>query len=414
MYIKRKLENTILQYLESQEIIAIVGPRQAGKTTLLKEIQKRCEKSAFFTFEDRKMLDLFERATDEFIDVYIRPYSYVFIDEFQYATEGGRILKYIYDTAHTKIFISGSSAIDLTVKTVKFLVGRIFVYELLSFDFEEYLTATAPQLLPAYRPMRWLPGDQAATADMVLPGHGIYQELLDRYDAYLRFGGYPRVVMADTDEEKRSVLRNMYNTYFLREVRDILGLVDTYALEALIRSLALQIGNLVNYHELGRTTGLSYQSIKKYLSFLEKTYICFLTRPYFSNKRVEIVKNPKVYFFDTGFRNHIVDDARRISERVDAGALLENGVFSQLKKHGVAPQFWRNKQKEEVDVIIPLSGRGMAAVEIKRKQPHTQNAYRGLRQFVSDYPKSIPRLATFDRPEHDTEGKISIVSVMAF
>lgn len=413
MYIKRKLEDTILQYKDSPEIIAVVGPRQAGKTTLLQEIQKRCEKSVFFTFEDRKILDLFERETDTFIDIYVRPYSHVFIDEFQYAKEGGRILKYIYDTAHTKIFISGSSAIDLTVKTVKFLVGRVFVYELLPFDFEEYLAAKAPELLPAYRPMR-VSLELPLVAESALPGHAMYSELLAHYDAHVRFGGYPRVVMAETEEEKQTVLRSMYNTYFLREVRDILGLIDTYALEALIRSLALQIGNLVSYQELGRTAGLSYQSIKKYLSFLEKTYVCFLARPYFSNKRVEIVKNPKVYFFDTGFRNHIVQDFRRVSERVDTGALLENGVFSELKKRGIAPQFWRNKQKEEVDVVIPLSRQRMAAVEIKKKQPRTQSAYRGLRRFASEYPNSVPVLSTFDRPEKEAEGDVPIVSVMAF
>ena len=120
MYIKRKIEDEILKYIERPEIIALIGPRQCGKTTTIKKIYDDLKNAVFLTFEDQEVLNLFEKNIKEFIAVYIIGKDYVFIDEFQYARNGGKLLKFIYDTHHTKIIISGSSALDLTVKAAKF------------------------------------------------------------------------------------------------------------------------------------------------------------------------------------------------------------------------------------------------------------------------------------------------------
>ena len=141
MYIKRKIEDEILRYLERPEIIAVIGPRQCGKTTTLKKIYGSLKNAVFLTFEDQEALSLFENDIKQFSATYLNGRDYVFIDEFQYAENGGKLLKYLYDTyqGRVKIIISGSSAVDLTVKAVKYLVGRIFIFEMLPFDFEEYL-----------------------------------------------------------------------------------------------------------------------------------------------------------------------------------------------------------------------------------------------------------------------------------
>ena len=129
MYIKRKLEDDIFKYLEKREILAIIGPRQAGKTTLLKKIQDGLENSIFLNFEDRDVLELFEQDIKGFAKKYFN-YKYIFIDEFQYSKKGGKGLKYLYDEfPDNKIIISGSSAIDLTIHAIKFLVGRIFALQ---------------------------------------------------------------------------------------------------------------------------------------------------------------------------------------------------------------------------------------------------------------------------------------------
>jgi len=361
MYIKRKLEDTILKYLASPEIIAVLGPRQCGKTTLLKKIFADLESAVFISFEDRKTLDMFDENIDDFAEVYAKNNKYLFIDEFQYSKNGGQKLKYLFDTQKTKIFISGSSVVDLTINAIKHLVGRIFIFNLFPLDFEEFLS---------YKDKKYLGLWQTANRNFkALNDQRVGVEaggvLSKYYEEYLIFGGYPRVVLARDEREKKEVLKNIYNTYFLREVRDVLGLIEDYKLDKLINGLALQIGNLIEYNELGSLAEFSHPTLKKYLNFLEKTFICGLVRPFFKNKRTEIVKNPKVYFYDTGLRNIIVDDFRKLDARPDAGPLLENAVFCQLVKGGYEFNYWRDKKKNEVDFILKLKNREMLALEVK-------------------------------------------------
>lgn len=151
MYIARKLETTLLQYLKKPEILAVIGPRQSGKTTLLQKIQSNLKNSVFLSFDDRDDLELFEQDIKGFAARYFH-HKYIFIDEFQYAKSGGKNLKYLYD-AHreNKIIISGSSAVDLTIQAVKFLVGRVFVFYLYQLDFEEYLSFVDEGIFNLYK-----------------------------------------------------------------------------------------------------------------------------------------------------------------------------------------------------------------------------------------------------------------------
>lgn len=363
MYIKRKLEGTILKYLKSPEIIAVVGPRQSGKTTMVKKIIQDLPKAISVSFDDQNILTLFEKHTDEFITAYVKGNKFLFIDEFQYAKNGGKNLKYIFDKEKIKIIISGSSVVDLTVKAVRYLVGRVFVFTLHPFDFEEYLSSQDTEYLKLYLEYKGQIDFKKSSFLLIPPV--IHDKFKNYYAAYLRFGGYPRVVLADDEETKKETLRNVYNTFFLREVRDVLGLIDDYKLSSLIKGLALQAGNLIEYNELSRLTGFSFASLKKYLNFLEKTYICDLIRPFYKNKRTEIVKNPKVYFLDSGLRNAIINDFRRLDERTDSGAFLENGLAMQLIKNNFAINFWRDKKKNEVDFVLTLENGILAAIEVK-------------------------------------------------
>ena len=151
MYKTRKLEKTILKYLSKREILAIIGPRQSGKTTLLQKIQSELPNSIFISFEDMDDLELFETDPKGFAEKYFG-YRYIFIDEFQYSRSGGKNLKLLYDLyPKNKVILSGSSAIDLTINTIKYLVGRIFVFNLYNLNFEEYLTFTDNPLLKVYQ-----------------------------------------------------------------------------------------------------------------------------------------------------------------------------------------------------------------------------------------------------------------------
>lgn len=366
MYIKRKIEGTILRYLENKEILAILGPRQCGKTTVMKRIFESVKKEnkLFLTFEDREALSLFEKDIKEFARKYIQPNSIVFIDEFQYAKHGGKLLKYLYDMHETKIIISGSSATDLTIKAVRFLVGRIFLLEMYPFDFYEFILARDERLAALYL-QKTVDLKKHNNAEVPESDSGMLKKY---YEEYLLWGGYPRVVLARSEEEKREVLKNIYDTYFLRDVKGLLSLADDYKFGNLMKGLALQIGNMIEYKELSHLSELSFKTLKKYFNFLSKTYICEFILPLHTNKRKEIVKNRKVYFFDTGLRNHIVNNFYPLSERSDNGALLENAFWMQAIKREYVAQYWRDKKKNEVDFVIDIGEGKMAAIEIKNNK----------------------------------------------
>jgi len=343
MYINRELEGKLKKYLSTPEIIAIVGARQVGKTTLLERIHKSTENSLYITFEDAEIRTLFSRDVKSFISLYISPYKYIFMDEFQYAKDGGKSLKYIYDTHRDKkIFLSGSSILELTVSAVKHLAGRIFSFVLYPLTFQEVLSYKDPVLYHNYQRSA-----KKGKLDRILVDR--FYSLLEEFITY---GGYPRVVISKDNEERKDVLRNLINIYLLRDVRDILGLTDEYKMLNLIKALSLQIGNLISYQELSLVTQHGFSPLKRYLNLLEKTYIIQLVKPYFTNRRIELVKNPKVYFLDTGLRNAVIGDFKKPSIRTDKGALLENFVFTEFVKKNHSIKYWRTKSKAEVDFIL--------------------------------------------------------------
>ncbi|MFH1232515.1 MAG: ATP-binding protein [Patescibacteria group bacterium] len=397
MYIQRQIEDDILKYLNSPEIIAIVGPRQSGKTTVIKRIYQNLSDAIFLTFEDQQTLSLFEKNIKEFIQTYVVGKKYVFIDEFQYAQHGGKLLKYIYDTNHTKIIISGSSAIDLTIKAIKFLVGRVFVLNMFPLNFSEYLFYRDKNFYKIYNNKKI--SLKNLNNSFLAPEQ---KDILKKYyEEYAIWGGYPRVVLAQTKEEKIEILKNIYNTYFLREVKGILGIIDDYKLNRLIKALALQIGNMIEYRELAQISEMSIPTIKKYLNFLSKTYISELINPFYKNKRKEIVKNQKIYFYDTGLRNSIINDFRFFDERTDFGALLENTFWMQLIKNGHIAQYWRDKNKNEIDFIIDIGEGKIRALEIK----YRIDKYKGLPLSFTKEHKEILGICGYLKDEKSKELK---------
>ena len=407
MYYKRKLENTILEYLDKKEILAIVGPRQSGKTTLLEKIQADLKNSVFLNFEDKEVLELFETDIKNFAKKYFNNYKYIFIDEFQHSKNGGKNLKYLYDTfSQNKIIISGSSAIDLTIYAIKFLVGRIFVFNLHQLDFEEFLNFKQQDLLSVYLDYKKDLDLKYGKINFLNISTTLNNQFNKILEEFLLWGGYPRVVLAKDEKEKRIILKNIYNTYFLRDIRDTLGLIDDFKLTKLIKALAIQAGQSVEYNELGQISGYDYLTLKKYLNILEKTFICMPLVPFFQNKRKEIVKNPKLYFFDTGIRNYIVNDFKNLSDRVDVSSLYENFVFNQLTKQEIIINFWRTKAGAEVDFILEINAEKVP-LEIKsnlKKAVLTKS----LNAFMEDYKSkyAIVLSKEFDKPIKKNANKI--------
>ena len=390
MYIKRKLEQKIFDNLKNREYLAIIGPRQAGKTTLMQRIQAKLDNSIYLSFEDRELLALFDHDIKLFAKEYAR-FKYIFIDEFQYSQNGGQNLKYLYDQhPNFKFIISGSSAIDLTVKALKYLVGRIFIFELYQFDFIEFLTF---KNLDLAKLLTQINADISfARGKFILPEISLLKqnELNRLMDEFIIWGAYPRVVLAETPAEKILILKNIYQTYFLRDIRDVAGLIDDYKLIKLIKGLATQTGQMIQYAELGKISAYDYLSLKRYLNILKKTFISRAISPFHRNKQTELVKNPKIYFFDNGLRNSILSNFNSIDSRDDKGAITENYVFTELIKHGLEINYWRTKQKAEVDFVIQAEQQSLLPLEVKNKI-NQQEISRSFHSFVNVYspPKAV-------------------------
>lgn len=383
IYIKRKIEQQINKYLNNREILAIIGPRQSGKTTLLKKIQTELKNSIYLSFEDREELELFEQDIKTFAQQYM-DYKYIFIDEFQYSMQGGKQLKYLYDTyPKNKIIISGSSSIDLTIRALKYLVGRVFVFQLYQFDFEEYLQTKNSKLLKLYQNIKKDLNIFSNNIKLGAISQPVNIQLQKALNDFIIWGGYPRVVLAKNKEEKITILKNVFNTYFLRDIKDVLGLIDDFKLSKLIKALATQIGQLIEYNELSNITGYDNITLKKYINILEKTFICKTIKPYYSNKRTEIVKNPKIYFFDTGLRNIVLDDFRNLDKRVEKGFLYENFVFNQLNKMDLPINYWRTKNQNEIDFITQINNK-IIPIEIKSSL-NSVNLSKSMISFLDQY-----------------------------
>ncbi|EFK96334.1 conserved hypothetical protein [sediment metagenome] len=351
-YINRGLEKQLERYIKVREIMAVVGTRQCGKTTLINHFLDRLEKTGKkierISFDNMKVLQLFEEDIDTFIDRYVKGNDLLFIDEVHYSKDSGKKLKYIYDLNYIKIIISGSSAAEISINSLKYLVGRIFTFTLYPLMFKEFLSYKNPKLVNIFEKSKY--------KGTVIKELNVYLE------EFLLYGGYPRVVLTEKIEEKKKVLESIYSTYLLKEIKEIFDLSEDYQLNNLLKILSLQIGNIINYNEISKSTGFSYNDLRKYLNILEKTYICCLIKPFYINKRTEIVKSPKVYFIDSGFRNVCIDNFTK--ERSDKGQLYENFIYSELLKKGIVAKYWNTKSYAEVDFIIEKDNRQIP-IEIK-------------------------------------------------
>jgi uncharacterized protein len=370
MYIIRQMEEKIHKYLKTKEIIAIIGVRQCGKTTLMKKIFKQLKNANFLDFEDREKLELFEDDLDSFIKLYIKYYDYLFIDEFQYARDGGKKLKYIFDTQKIKIFISGSSSSELSIQSIQHLVGRIFLFQLNPFSFKEFLSFKDKQLFDEVYSQK-------------VHSHSLVKKFNQLLNEFLIYGGFPRVVISESDEEKQVVLRNIYDTYFIRELKTIFNLASDFNMSKFMSALALQIGGMLNLRELSSTTGMRYPELMKYLNILHKTFIILESKPFYKNKRTELVKSPKIYYLDNGLRNAVIKNFQKINIRPDAGFLRENFVASELIKNDIELRHWRTKSKAEVDFIMEKNG-DVIPLEIKSGLK-TSKITKSFRSFIEKY-----------------------------
>jgi len=295
--IERKLLKELKYHLNKKEISLIIGPRQAGKTFLmflLKDyLEKKGKKTLFLSldFEADKKFFVSQNALIRKIELELgKEKGYVFIDEIQRKENAGLFLKGIYDmNLPYKFIASGSGSVELKEKVHESLVGRKRIFELNTVSFEEFINFKTN-----YRYKEKL-------ADFFrIEKEKIFEFLTE----YLNFGGYPRVILEEKLSEKTKIIDEIFHSYLEKDISYLLKVVKTEAFSSLIKILASQVGNLINYSEIASTLGISLQTLKNYLWYLEKTFIIKKLTPYFRNKRKEITKSPLIYFYDLGLRNY--------------------------------------------------------------------------------------------------------------
>jgi predicted AAA+ superfamily ATPase len=275
-----------------------------------------------------------------------------------------------------KIVATGSSAFYLDTKFKDSLAGRKRIFELFPLDFEEYLQFKGfPGWIKEWEQMRMNPDYTSLS----------YREIFLLFEEYLTYGGYPAVVLENERNEKKEILNDLVKTYLKRDVMDS-NQSDYLKVILLLKVLANQTGQLVNTHELSNTLRFANTTIENYLYILQKCYHISLIRPFYQSMRKELIKMPKIYFHDLGFRNSLLNHWQSPPERLDRGQHIENYLFIRLRQlYGQEMiRYWRTTGGNEIDFIVTPESGGDFALESKFKAEDINLSKYKI--FISAYP----------------------------
>ena len=379
--IKRILYTDLKEHLDRKEITFIVGPRQAGKTTLMtllkEELEGRGAKTIYLNLDieaDREYFDSQQKLLKKISLEIGENGGFVFIDEIQRKENAGLFLKGLYDmNLGYKFIVSGSGSAELKENIHESLTGRKQIFKLPPLTFEEFVNFKTNYKY------------EEKLADYFELERVMSRQLLDEY---LNFGGYPKVVLEKTQEEKQKLMAELYQSYLERDIVYLLGVQKSEDFTSLVRVVASQIGNLVNTAEISSTLGISVATVKKYLWYLENTFILAKVTPFFKNIRKEITKSPVFYFYDLGMRNYSLGIFGTVTRPHDAGPAFENFVFNIIKQKTTDTasriHFWRTKDKAEVDFVVN-SGKKVIPIEVKYKDLAKPELTRSFRSFIDKY-----------------------------
>lgn len=336
--IKRTLSQKIEPRFFKGKAIIVLGPRQVGKTTLIQELLRNKE-YLFLNGDDPAIREMLQSASTSKLQSIIGKHSILFIDEAQRIADIGITLKLITDQfKNVQLLVSGSSALELNNNTQEPLTGRKFEYHLYPISWQE------------------------------LEEHLGYISSTQQLEERLVYGMYPDVINNRSDAYE--VLKQLSTSYLFKDVLSLAGIRKPALLEKLLRALALQLGNEVSYNELSNLLGIDKATVSRYIDILEKSYIIFQLNSFSRNQRNEIKNNRKIYFYDNGIRNMIINNLNPLELRNDTGALWENFLISERIKiqsyHSLYSNnyFWRTIQKQEIDFIEESSGK-ISAYEFK-------------------------------------------------
>jgi len=338
--IVRNLQRHIESKFFKQKAIIVTGARQVGKTTLLKQIVKKLNlPSVFLNCDEANVRSTLTDISTERLKSIIGSNKVIFIDEAQRVTNIGLTLKLIVDNFdEVQLLVTGSSSLDLANGIKESLTGRKFEYNLFPFSIAELIDDT----------------------NVLIEEQALEKRLI--------YGSYPDAI--NHPGEERELLLNLSSSYLFKDILSLTGIRKPLQLEKLVQALALQIGNEVSYTELGQMIEADKQTVERYIDLLEQCFVVFRLGAYSSNLRNEIKKSKKIYFYDTGIRNAVIENFSVLGLRQDAGQLFENYIVSEYIKVNNNKRklgkyyFWRSFQQQEIDLIEEIDGK-INAIEIK-------------------------------------------------
>lgn len=343
-------------------MLVIYGPRQVGKTTLLKNFLANCNlKYKLDSGDNIKIQHILSSQDFDLLKDYAANYELIAIDEAQKIANIGINLKILVDhIPNIKIIATGSSSFELA--------GQI----------EEPLTdrKTTLTLYPI--------------AQLELLNLYNKYELKNKISEWLVFGSYPEVVTAKSKNAKIKLLEEIVYSYLLKDILALDRIKNSKKLLNLLRLIAFQIGNEASLRELGKQLSLDYKTVARYLDILEKAFVIYNLRGFSKNLRKEITQKSKYYFYDNGIRNTIISNFNNLEDRNDLGPLWENFVFIERCKkrayHEIVANhyFWRTWEQQEIDLVEEREGK-LFAYEIKWKK----DKIKAPRQWLNTYPDSI-------------------------
>ena len=382
---KRTILTKLLDHLPAKEATVLIGARQTGKSTLLRQIREHLEEQGetvqLFNLERKELLidlDAHPEHVFKYLPNTTPGRAFVLLDEVQYLKDPTHFLKLLYDEyrERIKLVVTGSSAFYIDEKFKDSLAGRKRIFELKTLDFEEYLLfSNAHDELAALQKLR----SNAISASL------LEQRLWAHLENYLTYGGYPAVVLEPNIEAKQERLAELRDSFVKRDMLES-GIGDESKFYKLFMLLAAQTGSLLNVSELSNTLQISHHHLTQYLHTLQKCFHISLVRPFSGNLRKELSKMPKVYFNDLGLRNALVNYFTGLETRPDKGLLLENYVYRRLSERYPAVQikYWRTADGNEVDFVIEENAYTGRAIEVKFNR--TQFKPGKYTRFETAYP----------------------------
>ena len=421
----RVAQNILEKQLKQDNIIVIVGSRQVGKTSLMALLYEKAGKKPkiYFDLEDIQLLDEFNSLRFDDFPAYLQEKSgylpgkeiFVFIDEIQYLDNPSSFLKYIFDHyKKIKFIVSGSSTLEIKKKFSDRLTGRKYLHILYPLSFSEFLNFKEKKFgIREAISIKKVIGSRITISDSHKKQLEWNQKEIDAFfNEFVVFGGYPKIVLEQKREQKVQILKEIHATYVRKDIKDLAEIDNIKIYNDLVDVLASQSASLLNVDELSNTLNANRKTIERYLFLLENTFVINLLKPFFTNKRKEITKMPKLFLKDTGLRNMLIKNFTSLQTRTDKGHLVENFVFTELKKSLNTMQelyFWRTQTKAEVDFVIKANKQELIPIEVKYKKMQRAQIPSGLRSFITTYKSKIAFVITDDLLEQVKVGNNSIV-----